>query len=38
MYTLRKKQDYSPFKIEKDVYTKKETRSQPYKARKRCIH
>ena len=30
MYTIRKRQNYSPFKLEKDVYTKKETRLQPY--------
>jgi len=30
MYTIRKKQDYSPFKLEKDVYNKK----QECKARK----
>ena len=28
MYTLRKKQDYSPIKLEKDVYNKKETKLQ----------
>ena len=25
MYTIRKKQDFSPFKLVKDVYNKKET-------------
>jgi len=28
MYTIRKKQDYSPFKLEKDVYNMKEKRLQ----------
>jgi len=28
MYTIWKKKDYCPFKLEKDVYNKKETRLQ----------
>jgi len=28
MHTIRKRQDYSHFKLEKDVYNKKETRLQ----------